>query len=618
MSSHEQSLFQQALVLHQAGNLAQARALYTRIVQRRPNHADALHLLGVIAYQAGDHRKAIHLIGRAIRFAPNTAAYHSNMGLAREAQNDLNGALASYDQAVALRPDFVEAYNNRGGVLYALGRAEDAIASYNQSIKLNPNDPAAYFNVGVVLAESRQPAAALANYERAIALAPGYAQAHANRGVALQSLGRLEDALASYDKALALQPDDPKIHANRGHVLQALGQPEAAVASCDKAIAHAPDAADAYMNRGRALRDLGRTAEAMEDFTKAAQLAPHDPDAQQGLFWLHLAPLENLHLIEKSGAEAVALHNARACAELAAVRAMTDFQVLHDMEQTAYLLDQGYDGDGLQTAHQRLQDIYRRLDPSVAADLTGEEIPLSPDEVADLNRFRQTLLRYQVADLGESVLNPDHDWQAIEDRYFGSRPEIIHIDGLLSPVALAELQRFCLVSTVWKKTYDNQYLGAFAHEGFFSPLHYRIAVELRQKMPRIFGDHTLEQLWSFKYMGTSTAGVDIHADFANVNLNFWVMPDDANLDPESGGIIVYDVPAPATWNFRDYNADNARIEAFLREHHAGSVKIPYRCNRAALFNSNLFHKTDTIRFKDGYENHRLNITYLFGRGLRVG
>lgn len=34
-------------------------------------------------------------------------------------------------------------------------------------------------------------------------------------------------------------------------------------------------------------------------------------------------------------------------------------------------------------------------------------------------------------------------------------------------------------------------------------------------------------------------GIRVHADVASVNLNFWVTPDDANLDPSSGGLVVY-------------------------------------------------------------------------------
>jgi|TARA_B110000090_G_scaffold127152_1_gene140567 hypothetical protein len=44
----------------------------------------------------------------------------------------------------------------------------------------------------------------------------------------------------------------------------------------------------------------------------------------------------------------------------------------------------------------------------------------------------------------------------------------------------------------------------------------------------------------------------------------------------------------------------------------GTNAIPYNENRAVIFNSNLFHETDAIDFKDGYEK-RINVTMLLGR-----
>jgi hypothetical protein len=143
-----------------------------------------------------------------------------------------------------------------------------------------------------------------------------------------------------------------------------------------------------------------------------------------------------------------------------------------------------------------------------------------------------------------------------------------------------------------------------------------VARELQLKMPRIFGGHTLEESWAFKYDSSMRKGTGVHADFAKVNLNFWITPDAANLDPASGGLLVYNVPSPTSWAPAEYNADTARIYDFLKAQQSTAVTVPYRCNRAVLFNSTLFHETDSFRFKEGYENRRINITYLFGKALQ--
>jgi hypothetical protein len=45
---------------------------------------------------------------------------------------------------------------------------------------------------------------------------------------------------------------------------------------------------------------------------------------------------------------------------------------------------------------------------------------------------------------------------------------------------------------------------------------------------------------------------------------------------------------------------------------ARSVTVPHRANRAVIFDSDLFHETDRIAFKEGYLNRRINITMLYG------
>ena len=64
---------------------------------------------------------------------------------------------------------------------------------------------------------------------------------------------------------------------------------------------------------------------------------------------------------------------------------------------------------------------------------------------------------------------------------------------------------------------------------------------------------------------------------------------------------------------KKYDIDPEQIRKFLSDKNSGKMVVPYAQNRAVLFNSNLFHETDTINFKKGYENRRINITMLFGK-----
>ena len=125
----------------------------------------------------------------------------------------------------------------------------------------------------------------------------------------------------------------------------------------------------------------------------------------------------------------------------------------------------------------------------------------------------------------------------------------------------------------------------------------------------------LSKFWGFKYDSTLGKGINVHADFAIHNLNFWITPDEYNNNKNSGGLKVYDAPAPDNWTFKDYNINNKKIYKFLKDNDSNCTNVTYKCNRAVLFNSAYFHETDEIDFKDVYEGRRINNTYLFGNRL---
>jgi hypothetical protein len=192
-----------------------------------------------------------------------------------------------------------------------------------------------------------------------------------------------------------------------------------------------------------------------------------------------------------------------------------------------------------------------------------------------------------------------------------SDPQLVVIDNLLTAQALAALRRFCWGSTLWRKSYPRGYLGAFPESGFACPLLAQIAEEFRTVFPAIFGAHPLVYLWGFKY-DSRLSGIEVHADQAAVNVNFWITPDEANLDPDHGGLVIWDKAAPLDWDFAKFNVDIPAARDFLERSGARPVIVPHRANRAVIFDSNLFHETDAITFREGYENRRINCTLLYG------
>ena len=109
----------------------------------------------------------------------------------------------------------------------------------------------------------------------------------------------------------------------------------------------------------------------------------------------------------------------------------------------------------------------------------------------------------------------------------------------------------------------------------------------------------------------------MHADKAKVSVNLWITPDEANMDPSSGGLDVWKgVPVRSEDEFsalQKCNGDECGGEITLRDRGGTKIRVPYRCNRMVLFDGSLVHATSPMRFRVGYANRRINLTWLFGR-----
>lgn len=207
------------------------------------------------------------------------------------------------------------------------------------------------------------------------------------------------------------------------------------------------------------------------------------------------------------------------------------------------------------------------------------------------------------------VLAPVLDAAALQRRYAEAAPALVVVDGLLHVKALAALRRFCLEATIWFDCKEHGgYLGAYLHEGFDHPVVLALARALSERLPQIFGGHRLAQAWAFKY--GQGGGTRKHADAAAVNVNLWITPDEACREPARSGLVVYDAATPPGWRFADYNLDPAPLER--RVAGRAAVRVPYRCNRAVIFDSSLIHESGDVRFRPGYANRRINVTLLFG------
>jgi hypothetical protein len=291
---------------------------------------------------------------------------------------------------------------------------------------------------------------------------------------------------------------------------------------------------------------------------------------------------------------------------------LTVSKLRHDAGQFTYLRQLGL----LDATFDATIDAYRQLaDHMVASGETEARKEMSDAERALIGNTYNRIVHLPEVGRVARALSPSWNPRDIEARFLEHGEGLVVIDDFLTPQALEGLHRFAMQATVWTGIrYAFGRFGAFFQDGFNCPLLLQVAEELQVALPRVITPrYPLRQIWGFKNAEDLPADVNLHADFAAVNVNFWLTPDDCNLSPDTGGMKVYDVDAPLAWDFHTYNGRTDIIKAFLRENKAQATYIPYRRNRCVLFNSDLFHGTHEVHFKPGFEHHRINVTMLYGQ-----
>jgi hypothetical protein len=281
----------------------------------------------------------------------------------------------------------------------------------------------------------------------------------------------------------------------------------------------------------------------------------------------------------------------------------TRHKLEHDAEQFHYLSQQKRERARFELLARNYRAIAEQLSDKVTA-LSDAQIDVLGDDYNTPIHLRAT------PEVADSPTHARADLAALTAQF--AKQGAILVDDLLTPQALESLRRYLLESTIWHDfSHIDGFVASYLEDGLACPLLLQIADDLRRAFPDILGVHPLCQAWAFKGLEAQSA-VDVHADDAAISVNFWVTPTQANLNPGSGGLVVCRTPPPDDWEIKDYHADQALIVTFL-EHNAGSnLVVPYRQNRAVIFRSRLFHYSDSPKFAPGYENHRINLTLLYG------
>ncbi|HYH19088.1 MAG TPA: tetratricopeptide repeat protein [Azospirillum sp.] len=314
---------------HQAGRLAEAEVLYTRILEADPDQADALHLLGVLMAQAGRPDLAVDRIAAAVARAPGVADYRVNLANALQALGRREEAAEAFlavfalsperdacalnaagllmeagapgaaaralARLLAVRPDHADAWPRlaaalarHAGALAAAGVADGALGAYRTSLAARPDQPATLHNLGLLLLHTGAPEDAVAPLTRAAMLAPDDADTAYALATALRDAGRNAEAAAAFGRLQTLDPTNAAALAERGRLLRTLKRAGEALSSLRRAAALRPDDAEVLLGLGHAFGAAGDPARAAAAFTASAAVCPDAQVAAGAILSLNL------------------------------------------------------------------------------------------------------------------------------------------------------------------------------------------------------------------------------------------------------------------------------------------------------------------------------------------
>jgi predicted O-linked N-acetylglucosamine transferase (SPINDLY family) len=84
---------------------------------------------------------------RVLEIRPDYAEAHNNLGITFKKLGRLDEAEESCRQAIKIKPDFAEGYTNLGGILKDAGRLDEAIACDRRAVEFDPNNTKIHSNL---------------------------------------------------------------------------------------------------------------------------------------------------------------------------------------------------------------------------------------------------------------------------------------------------------------------------------------------------------------------------------------------------------------------------------------------------------------------------------------
>lgn len=203
----------------------------------------------------------------------------------------------------------------------------------------------------------------------------------------------------------------------------------------------------------------------------------------------------------------------------------------------------------------------------------------------------------------------EHSWERIQADFQNRSPfRYVVVDRFFTEESFQQLRTTTLQHWGWR---HKNWFSRHLHTVLWDVPELRcVASTLKNACPQIFQGLELTSCWALLY--TENSRGNLHADFATITATIWMTPEKYNRNPESGGLRLFKRRRSPKAMMHEFLSP-PHVQETLREDELETlVRIPYRENRAVIFDADLFHITDELDFSaEGPESHRLNISIAY-------
>ena len=277
MATIEEAL-DQAISLHQAGQLRHAVSLYQKIIKAcQGQHPQALQLMGVALNQLNEHPQAIDALQKALSMDPGSPEAHYTLAISLLTTGQTDTATGHLKSALKHQPDMHQARLKLAVIYEDDGRMDMAIEQYMRLLRIDPNHIPSLNNLAGLLIGQGQLDQALSHLTRVLQVSPDHLPAQCNMAMIHHAKGQTQQAIDQLKSACKSHKTDPQPRYQLALILKQDGQLTDADTVLQQIIALHPKHAAAWTRRGEILQQLNDPGQALMAYDEAIK---HSPDNQ--------------------------------------------------------------------------------------------------------------------------------------------------------------------------------------------------------------------------------------------------------------------------------------------------------------------------------------------------